>query len=211
MVMDMLSRSLGRAARYLHRGRRLLWANDSLIVFEITAPDVRPQAPRLDAGVPWAVDERELRGIDEAAAAAFPSALRASVPHFAPEDRLHTVTVDGELAAWGFSAFPSARWPLTETGTTLDMPPASGCLTAFETLPQYRGRRLYPTLLTSMLTGLFGRGASRAFIWCHPENGASRSAIARVGFRPIAVHSRRSVLGVSRSRAGAVVGHLSGS
>ena len=199
MLMDLLSRSLGKAGRYLHHGRRLVWADDSLLVFAARAVDVRPQVPTLDAGVPWSVVDREVRSIDAATAAGLPSSLRAALPYFAPDARLHTVHVDGELAAWGFSAFPTATWPLVETATTLEMPPASGCLTAFETVPRFRGRRLYPTLIVSMLDDLFGRGAAQVFIWCRSENHASRAAIARVGFRQVAEHALQRRFGVSRS------------
>ena len=197
--MSLLARSLGRAARGARRGARLLFARDGVVVFSATASDVRAQQPTLAPGTDWSLRVTIVREIDSRVAASLPPSLRACVPNNGPDDELHCIYVGERLAAWGFAAYPASTWNLTETGTVLRLPPASACLTAFETAAEFRGRRLYPTLLASMTTSLVARGAKRAYIWCVPGNRASRSAIERVGFRFVGEHRRVRVLGVSRT------------
>jgi hypothetical protein len=201
IVAPTVRRLVGGVAWRLRHGTRLLWSRDSIVVFGATAADIRPQSPALDDGSQWAIVVRAVGEIDEQTAEGFPAPLRGCLPNSGRDDRLHALYVDGRLAAWGFSAFPAASWRLTETGTTLHLPEAAACLTAFETLAEFRGRRLYPTLLTSMTTELFARGARHAFIWCLRDNLPSRTAIERVGFRYVGEHRRVRVLGIARTQA----------
>jgi CelD/BcsL family acetyltransferase involved in cellulose biosynthesis/GNAT superfamily N-acetyltransferase len=97
---------------------------------------------------------------------------------------LHTVLVGGRLAGWGTSYWPSEPAPLDETpGAMLEMETGSVSLYDFYTLPEFRGRKLYPALLTHILQLRFGEGAARAYIAVVASNRASRNAIERVGFK----------------------------
>jgi GNAT superfamily N-acetyltransferase len=54
----------------------------------------------------------------------------------------------------------------------------------FATLPEWRGRGIYPRLLQAILTAE-GRRADRFWIINAPENRASAAGIAKAGFQPV--------------------------
>ena len=54
------------------------------------------------------------------------------------------------------------------------------------TIPEFRGRKLYQSLLAHILMQRFGDGADRAYIDVNERNQPSLQAIRRVGFRPVA-------------------------
>jgi hypothetical protein len=137
-----------------------------------------------------------------------PSNLVGELQLAGPGLRFHWIEIDGQLASWGFSARAAGSWPLTETRSRLTVPAGGVCLTTFETIPAHRGHRLYPALLTWILTERFGEGAPVAYIWCRRENTASCRAIQRVGFREIAVHRYSRVLGLVRQSESISKGHL---
>jgi CelD/BcsL family acetyltransferase involved in cellulose biosynthesis/GNAT superfamily N-acetyltransferase len=98
----------------------------------------------------------------------------------------HTLTIDDRLAAWGYSYWPTGPATLTEIGDVrLDYEPNSVSLYDFYTLPEFRGRRLYSKLLAWILQKRFAEGAERAYISVLEKNRASRTAIERVGFKPV--------------------------
>jgi hypothetical protein len=59
----------------------------------------------------------------------------------------------------------------------------------FATVPEFRGRRLYPALLRFILSDLKERDVTRAWIGTEPGNVASQHGIRRAGFTLI-VESR---------------------
>lgn len=102
---------------------------------------------------------------------------------------LHTLLVNGRLAAWGHSYWPTEPATLTEVGAVqLHFEPGSVSLYDFHTLPEFRGRKLYQALLTAILKQRFAEGAERAYITVLARNAPSRAAIERVGFRPVVVN-----------------------
>lgn len=99
---------------------------------------------------------------------------------------LHTVLIDGKLAGWGISYLPEEPAVLTETGgTTLEFEADSASMYSFYTLPAYRGRKVYQSLLRNILSRRFEAGAKQVYISSLTNNKASRKAIERVGFRAI--------------------------
>jgi RimJ/RimL family protein N-acetyltransferase len=129
-----------------------------------------------------------------------PLHLRANLPDFPDDSLVHFALIDAAIACWGISVGPLTSWPITETDTTLTMPPKSVCLVAFETQPQFRGRGIYKALLREILRSRFGVGAEWAYIWCEESNTPSRAAIERVGFTLVARHEQRHLLGAVRRR-----------
>jgi GNAT superfamily N-acetyltransferase len=65
----------------------------------------------------------------------------------------------------------------------------------FATLPEWRGRGIYPRLLQAILTHE-GRYADRFWIINAPENRASAAGIAKAGFQPVSELSFRTDRGV---------------
>lgn len=117
---------------------------------------------------------------------------------------LHTVVIDGRLAGWGHSFYPTGPAQLTETpGAVLELPSGAVSLYDFHVVPEFRGRRIYQALLTHILQQRFTEGASRAYITVLASNTASRVAIERVGFRRVAVNHYRRVLKWQHIRQGA--------
>jgi CelD/BcsL family acetyltransferase involved in cellulose biosynthesis/GNAT superfamily N-acetyltransferase len=101
----------------------------------------------------------------------------------------HTVLINGRLAAWGISYFPTEPAVLSESGGAIcEFLPESVSLYDFCTLPEFRGRKLYQALLVHILRLRFGQGARHAYIGVAAKNIASRRAIERVGFRLIMVN-----------------------
>jgi CelD/BcsL family acetyltransferase involved in cellulose biosynthesis/GNAT superfamily N-acetyltransferase len=100
---------------------------------------------------------------------------------------LHTVVINGKLAGWGYSYYPTEPAQLTETpGATLEFEPKAVSLFDFHVVPEFRGRRIYQALLTHILQMRFAEGAVRAYITVLEANAPSRVAIERVGFRVVA-------------------------
>jgi RimJ/RimL family protein N-acetyltransferase len=182
-----------------------LWTRENLVVFQMRPEQLNPVAPQASAG---------RAKIQSKAAAAFladgreslPASLATELQSARADQRVHWIEVDGTMASWGFSARAAGSWRLSETRSTLAVPPGGVCLTAFETLPGYRGRGLYQALLTGILTERFHEGATVAYIWCRRENVASYRAIQRVGFREMAIHRYSRLHGVVRRSESALGG-----
>ena len=98
--------------------------------------------------------------------------------------RAYVATLDGVPAAFGWVASRTAS--LGELGLTLRLRPDERYLWNFVTLPEYRGRGIYPRLLEAILTRLRRQGARRLWIAYAPENHASAVGIRRAGFTHVA-------------------------
>lgn len=106
------------------------------------------------------------------------------------EHTLHTLLINGSLAAWGISYSPNESSVLSESGgAILEFQPGSVSLYDFYTLPEFRGRKLYQSLLAHILRQRFDQGAQHAYIGVAANNVASRKAIERVGFRLMMVNN----------------------
>ena len=124
---------------------------------------------------------------DDAAFAALTGLSAAEIAaRRANGDRPYLATVAGSGVGWGWSA---TRWlSIGELGIARALPPTDRYLWAFETLPHWRGRGVYPRLLQAILRHEAGKGA-RSWIGHDPGNAASARGIARAGFGRVgAIH-----------------------
>ncbi len=96
----------------------------------------------------------------------------------------YTAWVEGELAAYGWISFEEEA--IGELRLRVHLLPGEAYLWDCATVPAFRRRRLYTTLLTHMVGTLRLEGLCRVWIGADMENVASQSGIARAGFRPVA-------------------------
>lgn len=173
-----------------------VWQRRTLVIFRARPEDVitvSTDAP--NAAYEWATTAEVSTRVGDIRR--LPRNLSEELRDARQDQRLHLMVIDGRVASWGFSVSPRGAWPLTETRSSLDVEDNAVCLFAFETLPEYRGQRLYPSLLSRILSDRFREGAAAAYIWCASSNRASYASIKRVGFKEIANHRYRKVLGFS--------------
>lgn len=174
--------------------RNALYLDETLVVFSVGPDQINPVDPQLD-DASWTPFSASLTSVPTSdVRLARIAAAEALVAR--PGQRMHWISVDDRAVSWGFSTPWRGPWPLSETRSFLQVPEGAVCLTAFETIPQYRGRRLYPAVLTRILEERFAEGVGLAYIWCRRTNRASYRAIQSVGFRELTTHRYRRVLGV---------------
>lgn len=180
-----------RVQMLLHR----LWSRDTVLVYRMASDaEVLRSDPSAANGLDFSISTvREAKARGDA----MPAHLRRNLPDFPDDALVHFVLVEGRIACWGISLGPLPSWAITETDTTLTMPPSSVCMVAFETEPEFRGRGIYKTLLREILRSRFASGAAWAYIWCDESNTPSRAAIERVGFTLVARHEQRHILGIA--------------
>jgi GNAT superfamily N-acetyltransferase len=103
------------------------------------------------------------------------------------DHRLWVARVGGEPVAWGWSATES--FSIGELGITRRLPAGTHYLWDFFTLPEWRGRRIYPHLLQAIVSR--EREASRFWLGHDLDNEASRRGIASAGFQDAGTLYRR--------------------
>jgi hypothetical protein len=189
----------GTAHALVARTVGAIWSADSLVIFRIEASQMRTVAIQMRDGERWTYRSSPAAELAGAAQGELPRNLAVEVDEAQAAQRVHLIEVDGHVAAWGFSVVPANGWPLSETRSTLTAEEGAACLVAFETLPQYRGRRLYPTLMLRILAERFQDGATAGYIWCRPTNAASYAAIKRVGFQEVSLHRSVRLFGFGRT------------
>jgi hypothetical protein len=94
--------------------------------------------------------------------------------------RIYIGAVDGVPAASGWVATLSAS--IGELDLEFALPASDRYLWDFVTLPEWRGRGIYPRLLQGIVAA---EGAERFWIIHAPENVASGSGIMKAGFEPV--------------------------
>lgn len=169
---------------------------ETLVIFEVLPGQVNAVNPVM-SGQAWEYRSALLSDFLARTPAPLPKHLDAELRSARPAQRIHWIEVAGVIGSWGFSTPAVEPWPLSETKSHLEVPPDGVYLTSFETLPVYRGRRLYPAILSRILEDRFRDGAQAAYIWCRQRNVASYRAIKRVGFHEMARHCWSRLLGVS--------------
>jgi hypothetical protein len=97
--------------------------------------------------------------------------------------RPYLISVDGEPAGYGWVAARSCD--IGELGLEFELPFGNRYLWDFATLPAFRGRGLYPALLSEIIRRECPP-ATRLWIIHAPENLPSGVGIARAGFAPVA-------------------------
>lgn len=114
---------------------------------------------RLTTAMPW-LDEREVRDREQ----------QGHRPYLARHK--------GGPVAYGWSATATAS--IGELGITLELPPGNRYLWDFVTLPEWRGRRIYPRMLQSIIQ--HEAEVERFWVGHDYSNVASARGIARAGF-----------------------------
>lgn len=96
----------------------------------------------------------------------------------------YVALVDGKYAAYGWVSFDKEK--IGEFGLHIRLASGEAYIWDCATLPTYRGQRLYPALLTYMISELRAEGLSRIWIGADADNVASQTGMALAGFQPIA-------------------------
>jgi GNAT superfamily N-acetyltransferase len=92
----------------------------------------------------------------------------------------YVAMVGSEVTSYGWvTAEPE---PMDDLGVSFTAPPGDVWLYDFATVPEFRGRRLYPALLRFILSELKKQDLKRAWIGTEPGNVASQHGIRRAGF-----------------------------
>ena len=169
---------------------RTIYDKRTGLVYSLTPEQIRPVQPRLlpgetvDAHDNCVEDMLLWEGPSVDTASKITEAVRGYARLRNSGRSLHTIVISGRLAGWGYSYFPKEHAQLTETpGALLEFDPDSVSLYDFFTIPEFRGRKLYPTLLAHIVRQRFDEGAKKAYIAVLEKNQASKRAIELVGFR----------------------------
>jgi CelD/BcsL family acetyltransferase involved in cellulose biosynthesis/SAM-dependent methyltransferase/ribosomal protein S18 acetylase RimI-like enzyme len=185
--------------------RSTVWERRTGHVYAITRDQLRPVTPHLSAGQTVAYHENRLEDLLrwDGESASIRSDIAVCAQSYArcrsAGRTLHTVVVDDRLAGWGYSYLPDRPAQLTETpGAVLEFPAGSVSLYDFHVVPEFRGRRIYQSLLTHILRQRFAEGARTAWITVLASNRPSLAAIERVGFQLTAANSYRRLFGYER-------------
>jgi GNAT superfamily N-acetyltransferase len=96
--------------------------------------------------------------------------------------RAHVAYVDGAPAAYGWVATLAAS--IGELKVRFDLTSGDRYLWDFATLPEWRGRGIYPRLLQSIIRQE-DTTVQRYWVINAPENYASESGIRKAGFTPV--------------------------
>ena len=195
----------GGVAAALGFGLALLWERRTGHVYSITPDQLRPVQARISDGDGVEYHENQIEDLlrwhgDSVSIASDIAVCAQSFSRCRSSGRtLHTVLVNGQLAGWGYSYYPDRPAQLTETpGAVLEFPPGSVSLYDFHVVPEFRGRRIYQSLLTHILRQRFAEGAPVASITVLASNAPSRVAIERVGFQLKAANAYRRAFGRER-------------
>lgn len=91
--------------------------------------------------------------------------------------------IEKRLVAYGWITFD--REDIGELGLSVRLRPGEAYIWDCATLPAYRGQRLYPALLASILRELQRDGLQRAWIGMDADNLPSQTGAALAGFQPV--------------------------
>lgn len=96
--------------------------------------------------------------------------------------RPYVALIDGIPASYGWVATRSAD--IGEIGVAFELEATERYLWDFKTHPDFRGRGIYPRLLSGIVEQEM-RTAERFWILAAPENGASNTGIGKANFRTV--------------------------
>lgn len=91
--------------------------------------------------------------------------------------------VAGQLAAYGWLTFDKEE--IGELGLSVRLLPGEAYIWDCATLPAFRGQRLYPALLASILGELQRTGFQRVWIGMDADNLPSKTGAVLAGFQPV--------------------------
>jgi len=92
--------------------------------------------------------------------------------------------VEGRLATYGWVTFDEEK--IGELGLSIRMEPGEAYIWNCGTLADFRGRRLYPALVTYIVEALQKDGLRRVWIGTDADNFPSQSGLALTSFQPVA-------------------------
>lgn len=92
--------------------------------------------------------------------------------------------VDGTLATYGWVTFDQEE--IGELGLSIRLQRGEAYIWDCGTSAAYRGQRLYPALLSSLLAELRALGLRRVWIGADADNVASQHGMELAGFHPVA-------------------------
>ena len=195
----------GGIAALVNTAGSLLWERRTGHIYAIKPDQLRPVEPRLPGADRVEYHENHIddllrwNGSSASIASDITVCAQSYSRSRASGRTLHTVLVNGHLAGWGYSYHPDRPAQLAETpGAVLEFPPGSVSLYDFHVVPEFRGRRIYQSLLTHIVRQRFAEGAPIAWITVLASNAPSRVAIERVGFQLMAANSYRRLFGRER-------------
>ena len=97
--------------------------------------------------------------------------------------RVYIASIDATPVSYGWVASVDAS--IGELGLQFALPDRDRYLWDFATLPDWRGRGIYPRLLQAILASEVSDGAERFWIIHAPENLPSGAGIVKAGFRAV--------------------------
>lgn len=98
--------------------------------------------------------------------------------------RCYVVKLNGVIATYGWVTFDKEL--IGELRLHIRLSPGEAYIWDCATLPEYRGLRLYPSLLWYMLSELKAQGLKRVWIGADADNLPSQKGMRLCGFYPIA-------------------------
>lgn len=130
----------------------------------------------------------EIRRIEPAAISAI-----ASIATPEPDEWLARLQRGDECyGAWVSGDLAHTSWvqrngdhTIGSAGRTATVQPGTICIYNCRTADRYRGMRLYPRTLATILADAFARGLFRAWIYTTHHNVASQHGILRAGFQQV--------------------------
>jgi GNAT superfamily N-acetyltransferase len=111
----------------------------------------------------------------------------------AENHRPYLARLSEKPVAYGWVAGAGAT--IGELGVAFTLPRGDRYLWDFATLPDWRGRGIYPHLLHGIIAAESAMGATRLWIIHAPENPASARGIVKAGFAPVGDLSFRATGG----------------
>jgi len=143
----------------------------------------------LDAGMQWLeLEADDLRRHEYFKMVQFPEMIEHRLAQGAV---CHGLLLDGRLANLGWTQLGILE---LDSGAVLRDKDAGGIFDCY-TMPEYRGRGLYPKSIVGMMEKLQDAGAKKAMIGVDPDNVASMRGIEKAGFGSRFLLTRRRIVG----------------
>jgi hypothetical protein len=176
-------------SKLLYRARCWAFREDRWWIYERT---LTTEHLDLDQGMEWREFRAEdLRRLGYFKIQQFPEMIERRLKQGAI---CHGLLLDGRLANLGWTQLGELE---LDSGAVL-RDPTMGAIFDCYTVPEYRGRGLYPKSLIGMMQKLREAGAKKAWIGVDPDNLASIRGIEKAGFGERFLFLRRRVVGLTR-------------
>lgn len=182
-----------------------LWAFERGVLWALNLEDLEERAPATPtpphaSAAPMICEETHLEADEAAALLAQAMGLAGSSEirrRLAAGNRCFVARGDGGVVA-GYGWVSRGEERIGELERTLHMAPGEAYIWDCATLPPYRRRGVYTTLLLAMVEALRGEGARRLWIGAARGNRPSLRGFARAGFEPVARVAFLRALGLRR-------------